>query len=377
MRAADGLPESGRLDLGAFARLFDQRTNSYKFFFFLALLDRIAGSDGASHPDLDRPIPVYELAVDMVLGAWYPHGFCRLSLGSQDQLQLAVDSIHWGPVRGSWIQANGVEWRRLRETCASQLHIEKFIRYVPFRLLRPFFAGEMRGIPDQQADKRLAELSVELFQERKPLYCFTADRSAIIVQHDWLEYLERNCSIVRAWARFHLVRYLQDRNPSIAGITEKLMPPLIRESLARQTAWWNSALPLLGGKARCIYSGGTLSVGEFSLDHFLPWSFVAHDQPWNLVPVTRSVNSAKSDKLPASHYLEELIGLHQAGFSATHATMPESRWTKAVEPWIQDLRLADKHVLLDLPKLRLAYSGLVLPQLRLAETMGFEANWEY
>ena len=37
--------------------------------------------------------------------------------------------------------------------------------------------------------------------------------------------------------------------------------------------------------------------GVLSLDHFIPWSFVLHDQMWNLVLTFKNINSKKSDNL--------------------------------------------------------------------------------
>ena len=37
---------------------------------------------------------------------------------------------------------------------------------------------------------------------------------------------------------------------------------------------------------------------DISIDHFVPWSYVAHDEFWNLSPTTRSINSSKSNNLP-------------------------------------------------------------------------------
>lgn len=37
--------------------------------------------------------------------------------------------------------------------------------------------------------------------------------------------------------------------------------------------------------------------GGLSIDHFIPWSFVLHDEMWNLVPTFKNINSSKSDKL--------------------------------------------------------------------------------
>lgn len=47
-----------------------------------------------------------------------------------------------------------------------------------------------------------------------------------------------------------------------------------------------------------IESHDQLTRKDISLDHFVPWSFCAHDELWNLVPTTKSINSSKSNNLP-------------------------------------------------------------------------------
>jgi len=325
---------------------------------------------------MDRPIVLADLAVDMVLGAWFPHGFCRLSFGSGDRLQHAVDLIDWGEIRGSWIVAGGPEWRRLRERCAASLDTDSLMRFVPYRLIRPFFEAETRGLPDHEVNYIVADLSEKLFQTHKPIYCFTDDRRGIILQHDWVDYLASNVAILRGWARFHLARYLQSCNPSVPGIVEKLEPPMMRTSLARQTHWWKEALPRLPAPARCIFSGESLDPSAFSLDHYLPWSLVAHDRLWNLIPVSRSVNSAKSDRLPAPHYLEGLVRTQHAALTILREAWSNSRWNAAVEPWLVDLALS-KDALLDRAKLGAAYESTITPLMLIGGRQGFVQGWEY
>lgn len=47
-----------------------------------------------------------------------------------------------------------------------------------------------------------------------------------------------------------------------------------------------------------IYGHNLLPSDNISIDHFVPWSYVAHDEFWNLHPTTRSINSSKSNHLP-------------------------------------------------------------------------------
>lgn len=55
--------------------------------------------------------------------------------------------------------------------------------------------------------------------------------------------------------------------------------------------------------------------GVLSIDHFIPWSFVLHDQMWNLVPTFKNVNSKKSDKLlPYGEYIDKFAKVQFNGF---------------------------------------------------------------
>ena len=47
-----------------------------------------------------------------------------------------------------------------------------------------------------------------------------------------------------------------------------------------------------------IYEKLPLFAQSISIDHFIPWSFVAHDELWNLLPTTKIINSKKSNRLP-------------------------------------------------------------------------------
>lgn len=77
------LPGSRALDIGALSSLFSRRTNSYKFLFFLALLENLD----------QEPIPLRLLGREMLVLAWYPHTFFRLSFGTRDQMGQVLDNL--------------------------------------------------------------------------------------------------------------------------------------------------------------------------------------------------------------------------------------------------------------------------------------------
>lgn len=113
--------------------------------------------------------------------------------------------------------------------------------------------------------------------------------------------------MIEGWLDMRLVRYLQARNPSVPAIPSKIHRPQKRElKWARQ--WWEEALA--DHEFREVYTGvvfgdsGYAEFGPMGVDHFIPWSFVLHDEAWNLLPSFRSTNSSKGDRLPdAGEYL--------------------------------------------------------------------------
>ena len=64
------------------ATVFAATSSSYKFYWFLALMDEL--------PKMDRPIPVEQIVRSMVVRAWSTVAQYRLSLGRTDRLQRCV-----------------------------------------------------------------------------------------------------------------------------------------------------------------------------------------------------------------------------------------------------------------------------------------------
>ncbi len=119
--------------------------------------------------------------------------------------------------------------------------------------------------------------------------------TTIYIQDSWVHYFQRNQEIVKGWLQYHMILYLQKRNPSVPGIADKLSPPEKR-NLGKAIRYWKV---LLGRHPQQeIYGQILMNGNQLSIDHFVPWSYVAHDEFWNLHPTTRSINSQKSNHLP-------------------------------------------------------------------------------
>ncbi|MEA5517171.1 HNH endonuclease domain-containing protein [Nodularia sp. UHCC 0506] len=371
------LPIADNLNISALSELFDSTTNSYKYLYFLSLLDilRRRNFDNLS------AISFREIIVEMLANAWYPHKYFKLSFGIQDQIANKLDALEL-EITEPILKFRDTDKKLLRTTVKNQ-NIDDIVnyigRYVPYRLIRPFFTQDTRGLKDYDVNPAIINLSNNQFDTQKPLYCFNADNqkdcNAIIIHPDWVEYLEKNYTIVRGWVSWEWLNYMQQRNPSIPNVVKKLFMPQQRDSLANQTKYWTTILE--HQDIKCIYSQVQLNKDEISLDHYLPWSFVAHDQLWNLIPTTKSVNSSKSNNLPSEKYFDNFVKLQYLGLDIYHQKVYQNKWLNDVESFVAELKVNQANDLLNLEILNNAYERTLKPLISLATIQGFSANWVY
>lgn len=87
--AVHQLPDSNKVNVATLTRLFAKTTNSYKYLFFLSLLDIMR----RRRFEATEPIGFQDLIVEMLANAWFPHTFFKLSFGTQDQVAQKLDAL--------------------------------------------------------------------------------------------------------------------------------------------------------------------------------------------------------------------------------------------------------------------------------------------
>ena len=231
------LPYAENLDINSFARLFDDKATSYKLIFFYSILEILR----KNFFDSSKAIALQDVNVEMLVHAWYPHTVFGLSFGYQDTIADKLDALRI-KLEKPLLEVTQNDKQVLREIISSEMESENYQinkhrdlrRYVPFRLIRPFFP-ETRGIKDSQVKKEVARLSRDLFCSRKPLYKISEDFENIYFHPDWSNYLQQNYQIVHGWTVWNWMSYMQGRNPNTPGIANKIFPPLEeREPLSEQ-----------------------------------------------------------------------------------------------------------------------------------------------
>lgn len=286
---------SSRLD-----KMLSNFAASYKLYWLRSVFDEaVAGAD---------VVPMRNLAARMVALAWHPVTYFRLNLGASDQLARVVALAHEvcglrddATERQIYEAVLGADDPELRR------RLEALCNFVPYRLIRPFYVDRLNlerrrlGFDSYHFEMQVNRLIVEYNGQDSAgaPYAFAGD--AIVLDPEWVAYFRENRHVIEGWLDMQLVGYLQARNPSVPAIPLKIHPPKRRELTAAR-AWWAEALA--DHEFREIYTGVPFTAeafeahGPMSVDHFIPWSFVLHDEPWNLAPMFRDTNSSKGDRLP-------------------------------------------------------------------------------
>ena len=334
------LPKDNNIDVSSLVSIFGHRTNSYKFLFFQAILQLIKQS-------LFKQFifSFDELEKEMIKIADYPINVFKLSFGTQDQL---AKQIIYGKT-------------------------SDLVKYVPYRLLTPFFKNELKGMLDGKKNKAIEKLS-NTSREYNPIYKIESNK--IEIYPEWMQYFISHYLIIEGWSFWHWVNYLQNKNPNTIALVNKLQKPSVRNSLKSQTKYWKSILK--ERELRCIFSQKLITRNDLSLDHFLPWSFIGHDQLWNLIPISKSVNSSKSDNIPdMDEYLEGFINLQNVGLKVSHQIMTPKKWKNQVDDFVMGLNVSFSNLTNEGSIIAKKYQETILPLANIAHNMGFNSNWIY
>lgn len=292
------LPVSERLEISAFEQMLSLKslTNSYKLYWFSAIFDEIR----KGHSE----ISFRQIVLIMISKCWYSVVAFRLNLGFMDRLNDLVSYLHARyQLEMDISQEELLIFLDELKDNTFEAGVSAFFKYVPYRLISPFYK-ELKGLKDHQKNKVIETLSQS---NDKAIYQVYSREQKIVINPNWLDYIHQNQVIVNGWYYYKLIYFLQKRNPSIPAIPFKLEAPQQR-NLSNAKSFWTKIIKIKSFPD--VYTGRPVPLTDLSIDHFIPWSFVLHDQLWNLHPTARVINSSKSDGLPnLDLYLERFCDL--------------------------------------------------------------------
>lgn len=296
---------SSEVDIQPLQKVFQNTTASYKYLWFLAILELIQETRKDSSGGL--VLSTHSICSRMVAKAWIPSQRFKLSFGRWDNITSIFEELK-KPINNFPFDAQYKEAEALKalETYAAA-HPKKFktliykplLRYVPYKFLSPWFSDSADSL----------KAAIALSSAKDPYSFPLRNLDCIEVHSEWVKYFRDNYQLLKDFTYWNFADFLQTRNTAVPGLIKKFELPSQRLSLEAQRNFWK---PFLSASHTTsdIY-GHQLNLDSFALDHFLPWTFVVHNQIWNLTPMDRTFNSSKNDLIPQESFIKPLALQHQ------------------------------------------------------------------
>lgn len=310
-----GVLSTNNLDVKLFERLLSNNDQGYKFYWLEAIMRLI--------PSGRRVLSFEDIVNEMIWEAWKTVTYYNLRLGHtvngnpENFLEHAIRTLE---ACSKEERANRNVSREMiislikkydEKLIADKLHLTD---YVPYRIIKPFVDKEGKEYIDKkQYGRFIAYLSefnrinnnyfYTIIEASSPLY------RCVSLNEQWYDFMIRNYAVIMGWIQYSKAHFVQDRNPDVPRVIDKISPESdeARKSLENARNLWISTVELTGKPLYEIYTGKEISLNEFDLDHFVPWSYVSNDELWNLIPMSKKLNCSKNNKLPEKKYLSEMI----------------------------------------------------------------------
>lgn len=347
------LPPHDSLPVHLLSSSFNNTSATYKFYWFLAILNELEKGN--------VKINKQHLFAEMIASAWYTINYFNVSFGKQDKLQRAIESLRL---------IEGLAINEKQTVIASKLQASedintiKLLKYfdgeVPFRFLSPWF-------PTLKGDRNNIYQASQVFAND---CAYAVNETAVTINPKWTSYLLQHSGILKAFCYWHLSLYLQKHNPNVPDIPNKLIKPAFRNGLSHQRKHFWDLIIAQHGSINCIYTNKSLNIGEYAVEHFLPYAFVSHDLIWNLIPADQIFNSSKSNKLPLfNQYFEPYFQLQKLAINTIINLGSKNKYLEDYLTFIPDFAEI-KNLSEDM--LRQKFRNNVQPLITIAANNGFE-----
>lgn len=347
-------------------KVFQNTTNSYKYYWWFSILQLIKRKE-------NTVFKFNDLVLQMIIFAWYPVNYYKLSLGKQDQLAKHIKRIknQFYELKEDIKEEDLLQFLITnKENIIIKDILAKLTKYVPYRFIRPWF-DETIGVEDSKVNG----LIISLQNNKKKIipYTINIETNEIVLNPEWFKWIYSNIKIIESFTLYELFKYVEKNNPYVSNISLKLFKPQVRK-LTEPTKLWKNFIEIKGFETKSIFEGKPLiSIQKLAIDHYLPWSLVTNDKLWNLHPIEQSVNSSKSNNIADVKYLDAFTNL-QHHFIQHISTLN----SKYLEDYFTLFSIG-KSELLKIPNQKFTelLSAKIKIETELAINLGYNTKWSY
>jgi hypothetical protein len=308
------LPFSNDLPINKLSSSFSNTSATYKFYWLIAIIELVEEGN--------QTIKKRKVFSRMISNSWYTVNYFHISFGKQDLIQKAVkEIIIYEKLAIDDKKAKLISVLENSDNILTKRSLDHFNINVPHWFLSPWFP-KINSENETSHKKRIYSSSQNF--ENDCIYGLYDDE--IIINPKWISYLKLNSKILKDFCYWNLSLFLQSRNPNVPDIPNKLIKPALRNGLIKQrNNYWNIVFRELGS-VKCIFTDKKLLIDNFAIDHFIPHAFVSHNLIWNLIPIDRSFNSSKSDKLPSiNKHFDKFFELQKTAYEIVSNQNPKNK----------------------------------------------------
>jgi hypothetical protein len=299
------LPSNENIPVGNLVASLNNTTATYKFYWLLSIIEQVEKGKTL--------IAKKELFAGMVSHAWYTVNYFHVSFGKHDLLGQHIIKLR--EIEQISITASREEIQKhlvSSEKGETRSLLQHFDKQVPHWFLSPWFPAAKKGEVYFRSN------------DPKEFSIYALDKDFISINLLWANYFIENAALIRDFCYWRLALYLQAKNPNVPDIPNKLIKPAQRNSLTKQRAFWNEVIKNIG-PVKCIYTNEIMALGNYAVEHFIPYSFVSHDLIWNLIPANPTFNSVKGDKLPSlEKYFDPFFDLQKRSIDLMKERQPRN-----------------------------------------------------
>lgn len=299
----ENLPRSSKLDVSKLARVFENTTTIYKYLWLLSILDFVEKD-------------IYEISFNdivdkMIVKSWYMTLEYHLNIGAEsiDKKESILKKIILSAenhLTSTSSEESILDYIKNCDDTKLMKYKENLIKNVPYRFLKPFISVE-NLFSTYGTGANYKDDIIDAINKADAFYKiskFDSLNTTITIDSTWAQYFKENISVIRYFAKYKMVEFLQIKNPTVPGLIYKIDKPEERR-LNDVRAMWSSLIDSNNYVPNVdyalfkkdIYIEEHLDVNDVSIDHFIPFSYIASDEFYNLTPVSKSLNSSKSNYL--------------------------------------------------------------------------------
>lgn len=344
-----------------FNKIFNNTQNSYKYYWWLSITEICFQKD-------QREISYDEIIFKIISKLWYPVNYFKLSFGKIDQCSRYIKQIKENYKLEDNISEQDLYKFLLKHKNSDYLIkiTSELTRYVPYRFIRPWYSNQTRGMKDGIVNSSILEL-----QDESSPYKIDMPSKCIILNKDWFNWIKTNFKLIESFTFFELIKYLERVNPNSTNLSKKLVRPKTR-NLTKSTKYWKNYILNNPNEIDIFEKKPLIEIQDLSIDHFLPWSFVAHDLIWNLHPTNKNINSSKNNCIPDKSYFNRFYKL-QYSFCRFLLNINEN---KTLESYYTFFNCSKTELdSLRLEQFTIKMEKFYSPQYEIAKNMGFDYNW--